>query len=321
MNQISIYIEETLHKRTSISKYEDLSVLPLHLRNGYDFYLLTLQNIECLLARPKDQTNLTILRRQAGQLKKLTGLDIVLCLDDIRKYTKEKLLSEGIPFIITGKQLYMPFLGIALSKNDAREIAYTEKISFSTQRLLLTAIYQGWTQTTLTEAAGILGVSKMSVTRNFDELQALGLDLVRTIGKTRCFFPGGSRRDLWDAVFPHLRNPVARQYRLGMRIETGKFKLGGMSAICHYSMLNDNSYTVYSINKRNAKALDIARLPLISDNESPMMVVQVMNYDLDYRDAAAIDPLSAVLSVYGDDKNDPRVEAAIEEILEDCLYD
>ena len=28
----------------------------------------------------------------------------MLCLDDVRIYTKEKMLSEGIPFIVLGKQ-------------------------------------------------------------------------------------------------------------------------------------------------------------------------------------------------------------------------
>ena len=193
MDSVLAYIQETLHISADISEYENMDGLPLYLRNGYDLSTLSMQNTECLLVRPKEKANLTELRKQSKQLKKLTGLHSVLCLDDVRIYTKEKMLSEGIPFIAPGKQIYMPFLGIALT-NSAREIPQSDEISFGVQKLLLTTIYQNWTDTTTTEAAGILGVSKMSVTRCFDQLQSAGLGLISKNSKTRRYVWSGGRR-------------------------------------------------------------------------------------------------------------------------------
>ena len=315
------YIEDTLHLKINISTYGESSDLPLYLRNGYDLTTLSLLNIQCLLAKPKEQMNLTVLRKQANQLRHLTSLNCVLCLDDIRIYTREKMIFEGIPFIIAGKQIYMPFLGIALAENEPRQISSADKISFCAQKLLLTAIYQGWTQTTLTEAANILCLSKMSISRCFDELQSVGLDLVKSNGKTRRFMWAKTRRELWDAVAPILRNPIERQLRLGAMIDIVDYKLGGMSALCHYSMLSDSSCTVYAVTKDTAKALKLNKLPTIPSAESPIMVIQVMRYDLEYRGNEAIDPLTAILSLTSDDKNDPRVETSIEEILEEHLHD
>jgi len=51
------------------------------------------------------------------------------------------------------------------------------------------------------------------------------------------------------------------------------------------------------------------------------IIVQVINYDISYNDDAVVDPLSAILSLPAMDKDDPRVESAIEEKLEDCLHD
>jgi len=319
MDQFVAYVEDTLHMTADVSAYDRLDVLPLYLRNGYELYTLTVQNVLCLLARPKEQSNLTVLRKQSDQLKKLTGLDCVLCLENVRIYTKEKMLSEGIPFVVVGQQLYMPFLGVALSKNGEREIPHIENISFSTQRMLLTAIYEGWTQTTLTETAKALGISKMTITRCFDELQALSLLFVKSEGKTRRFMWDKGRRALWDAVLPFFRNPVAQQYRLDEKIETGNLKQGGMSAVCHYSMLADNPYTTYAVSKDTAKAMELSKLPIIPNDEIPEMIVQVIRYNLEYKDGVAIDPLTAILSLTDEDKKDPRVEAAIEEILEECL--
>jgi len=319
MNQFISYIEDTLHMTANVSLYERLDMLPLYLRNGYELYNLTVQNIPCLLARPKEQSNLTDLRKQSGQLKKITGLDCVLCLEDIRIYTKEKMLSEGIPFVIAGQQIYMPFLGVALSKNGAREIPQIENISFSTQRLLLTAIYEGWKQVTLTETAKALGMSKMSITRCFDELQAIGLPLIKAKSKSRRFVWDGNRCALWEAVLPFLKNPVAQQYNFDKKTNIGNLKRGGVSALAHYSMLAENQYPIFVASKEEAKRMSIGKLPVIPKGETPEIVVQVMRYELDYKDNTAVDPLTAILSLTDEEKNDPRVEGAIEEILEECL--
>jgi len=315
------YIEKTLHVNASVSLYTHLDALPLYLRNAYDLSILTIQNVQCLLARPKEPANLTTLRKQCGQMKNLTGIDCVLCLEGIRIYTKEKMLAEGIPFIIADQQIYMPFLGIVLSKNGIREIPRVEQLSFSTQKLLLTAIYKGWVQVTLTEAAKALGTSKMTVTRCFDELQSLGLTIVKSEGKMRRFIWKGGQRALWETVRPFLRNSVSLQYRLAEIIELDSKKLSGLSAICHYSMLADNSYPVYAISKDAAKRLEPRKLPLAPEDESPAMIIQVIKCDLEYSDSTAIDPLTAILSLKDEEMEDPRVEAAVEEILEDCLYD
>jgi len=319
LNNYVAYIEKTLNVNANVSAYGKANNLPLYLRNGYDFIVLAILSTQCLLARPKEPANLTALRKQCGQLKKLTGLDCVLCLESARIYTKEKLLSEGIPFIIAGQQIFMPFLGVALSQSGIRDIPSKDQISFCTQKLILTAIYEDWKQTTLTEAATTLGVSKMSVTRCFDELQSLGLHVIKKEGKMRRFAWDGSRMALWESARPFLRRPVAQEYRLAERIEISCAKLGGMSAVCHYSMLADNPYTTYAITKETADGIELAKTRLLPEGEQPFMVLQILKYDLEFRDPTAIDPLTAILSLKDDEAADARVEAAVDEILGDCL--
>ena len=70
-----------------------------------------------------------------------------------------------------------------------------------------------------------------------------------------------------------------------------------------------------------AKGLEPSKMPLIPADENPNMVLHVLRYDLEYRNSAAIDPLTAILSLTDEEKSDPRIESAIEEILEDCFHD
>jgi len=86
-------------------------------------------------------------------------------------------------------------------------------------------------------------------------------------------------------------------------------------------MLADDSCTTYAVSKDIAKALELSKLEVIPPDESPVMVVQVMRYDIDYLGNEAVDPLTAILSLSGSITDDPRIEAAIEKVLEDCLND
>ena len=76
----------------------------------------------------------------------------------------------GIPFVIEGKQVFLPFIGYLLSKENERELAPVHLISFLTQKMLLMAIYERWIEIKVSDAAKRLGVSTKSASRCFDEL-------------------------------------------------------------------------------------------------------------------------------------------------------
>ena len=44
------------------------------------------------------------------------------------------MMEEGIPFVIEGKQVFLPFIGYLLSKENERELAPVHLISFLTQK-------------------------------------------------------------------------------------------------------------------------------------------------------------------------------------------
>lgn len=313
------YIEKTLHIGADISEYIDTRNLPLYLKEGYVLQTMDVAGLRCLLMQPKEQTNLAALRKQREQLKKLSGMECVLCFDAANGYAKQKLLSEGIPFIVKGTQVYMPFLGVAIAKSKERETQPTERISFLTQRLVIIAIYEGWKSISLAEVAEKMGVSRMSISRSFNELVGLAAALIATKGKTRCFlFPGA--QELWEIIKPVLRSPVYKQYLLDETI-TDLHTLGGMSAVCTYTMLADNSFSTYALTKEEAKQLGISERPTVPKGEIPAAVVQVLQYSIPFADGAAIDPLSAILSLTDEEKADPRVEMAIEQIMEEYVHD
>lgn len=312
-------IQKLLHINARVSSY-NATKLPLYLRNAYKLSLLRIADMDCLLAKPDEDINLTSLRKQRIQLMKLTGLECVIHFVHASTYIKRKLTEEGVPFIIEGKDVYLPFLGIALSHSKDRVVKAVEKISFSTQRLLLTALYQHWNGLNLSGAAKVLNVSKMTISRCYNQIQAVGLPFIQKTDKECRFVWEDSPQAYWSLIGPHLRNPVKQEYRLDTPIPIGDYLPGGMTALCQYSMLNDNTYPTYAITALQEKELALQDVDQVPEREQPMALIQVMQYAVHFRNGDATDPITAFLSLKKQDREDPRVTDALNEILEEQVY-
>ena len=80
-----------------------------------------------------------MLRKDRAKVENIAGLNCAIFLDRATFYIKEKLMEEGIPFVIDGKQLFLPFIGYLLTNGNERELTPVHLISFLTQKMLLLA--------------------------------------------------------------------------------------------------------------------------------------------------------------------------------------
>lgn len=315
-------IEKLLHTQCREIEFTQTDRFPLFLRGAYRFSVIELLNTSFLAAAPVEKVNLATMRKHYRKLMELSGMACAFQMDSISAYTKNKLLEEGIPFVLTGKEVYLPFLGVVLNSETQAEKIPPARLSFISQKLLLTALYHNVTQMTVTEMAKLLEVSKMSVTRCFDELDAFQLGLIednKTAG--RYFKWEKSKKELWKLMRPLLRNPVEKELRLDC-LPPWPLPLSGLSAVSHFSMLSDNAYPTYAISKKALRDLQPEKLPQVPQDELPAAIIQIMGYDLLHEsgdDALVIDPLSAILSLSPEEINDPRIDGAVEEIMEEFL--
>ena len=311
------YIEAILHRKIEYSKYENVSGLPLFMTSAYDFYTLKIGGEEMLLAVPVEDINLSSLRKQHKRIELLTGMRCILYMKNMTYYSRDRMIEENIPFVWEGKQIYIPHLGMALNSNSRSELPYCTRISFLTQKLLLTALYQQWEGMNVTGAASALGVSKMSVSRCYDELEALELPELRKNNRTRTL-TCQEKRVFWDSIQPILIDPVIS--RISLRQNVKGYPVGGISALAEYSMLADDPYPTYALTKRDIGRIDIGRNSLIPPGETPGCVIHKVGYWIDFEDGMKMDPLSIALSISEEDRHDPRVEQAIEEMLEEYVW-
>ena len=241
-------LEPLLHIPCTVVPYEDAVHLPLYLRGSYDFYKIETEQTAFLAAQPIENIPLPTLRKHWAALMKQSGLTCVFYFDTLKPYKKEKLVEGGIPFIIGTTEVFLPFLGVALSAR-ARELPEKKsECSMLTQKFLLTAIYQQIRSASAAQMADLLGVSRMSGTRCMDEIEVLFPTLIQKNGR-RVFAWDSGWKAYWTLIRPSLRNPVVREYRLDEPLNLS-LPLSGISAVCHYSMLDDGHTRVYGMTKR-----------------------------------------------------------------------
>lgn len=314
------FLEAMLHIPCTAKTYAEAGQLPLYLKCGYDFKKIEMVKTAFLAAEPKEQLAFSVLKKHRTGLEELTGLRCAFVLAQPAAYTKKKLIEAGIPFIQPGREIYLPFLGMVLMAERENPLAKIDRISFLTQKLLLTVLYQKIRRGIAAALAVRLGISRMSGVRCLDEIETLCPRLIHKEGRSRVLEWDGSWRDYWAAIRPILRSPIIKEYRLEQPLNL-HLPLGGMSAVCGYTMLSDNPYPTYAVTRACASELKLAEMRQVPHSETPAVVIQVVGYEItmDDTNGTMIDPLSAVLSLDGETLEDPRVESAVKQIEKEYI--
>ena len=313
------FLEKTLRQNVIMTENKEVyKKLPLAYRGRYDIFTVETNGVLWMAIHPKDDIGLVVLRRDRAVVEKITGLNCAVFLDRTTFYIKEKMIEEGIPFVIDRKQVFLPFIGYLLSKENERELAPVHLISFLTQKMLLIAIYERWNEVKVSDAAKRLEVSTKSASRCFDELEYLNIDVLGMKGKSRVIDIPDEREQLWQQIKNVLRNPVIRRFILREDI---KFeKKAGLSALCEYSLLSDNVYPTYAVTKKELKDSGVKAEKQVSELEEIGCVVFELGYFIDFLGKGLQDPFSVVLSQTREEQEEERIDISINKMLEEYVW-
>lgn len=313
------YIETILHQNIQLIPYEEQYKLPLAYRNAYHLNRMIINGQEALLAAPVEKIPLATLRKQYRQMAVYTGLPCVLYLKETNYYGRDAMLEEGIPFVWEGHQIYLPYIGALLEDQKRPALRSCNQISYLIQKLLLMALYEGWQRITVTKAAEKLGVSKMSITRCFDELEAMDIPYLMVRSRARSISADADKKAMWEKIKPILRNPIITTYALKEKPDI-QLPIAGTMALAHYSMLDESNRPTYAITKKNLSEIDLSAGRQTPAGEIPGCTIQELGYQIPFEDGSAVDPLTIVLGMGEEELSDPRVSMAIDEMLEEHVW-
>jgi len=297
---------------------------PIFLRNEYDILQGEVESIPCLLLKKAGDLNLSQMKKHMQIVANNANIPCVFVLDHVTDYQKRRLIELRISFIVPGKQLYIPFLGVALRREHKKSKKPVQQISFAAQKIVLLASYGKWGSMTVTEMAQLAGYSKMTVSRCLDELESVIPDYITVEGRNRYLSLPSAKtlRAQYDFLKPFFRSPVRKEISLfGFSEKIKTLSDGGFSALSEYTMLADNTYPTYAVTKNDFRKLEKDESWMTTpDGEDPKALLEVWEYLILLTDKNLPDPISLAIAFEKRSDYDDRTRIAIEKMLEEYTW-
>lgn len=287
--------------------------LPFYLSDGYDFQKVEIEGCFCIfISSKKELPTLPALKKQIQRIQKAEALPVVVCVKSMSTFRRKNMIKNKIPFIIEGKQAYLPFMGTFLQKHTEEGRMIPEKFQISSQVLLLMYLYQKKEELYLADAVKRLPYSAMTITRAAKQLVASGLFCVKKEGVNKILFSNDSKQNLYEHSKEFLNSPVMKTGYV-YKTELGKTALlTGASALSAKTMLSGGILLEYAIDKKDIRAEELNQ-ELIDPHEQ--VKIEVWKYPpYLFGTSSSVDPISLALSLRNE--KDERIEGAVEEILE-----
>jgi len=304
--------------------------LPFHLGSTYEIQEVTILDRPLLLAILKNYElpQVSQLKTQFENLKQEFGKTPVLVAEQIPTAIIQKLTSQGINFIVPGKQVYLPAVLVTLESTWSKPKPRASKLLPSAQVLLLYKLLHPYNseieELTFKELAKKFRYSAMGITKAVNNLQQLDLcEVEGTKEKTLSFKSFASNHELWHEAEPYLLNPVQNRVYIDELPKKVFLLRAATSALPEYTSMNPDKIQYYAIENylyRNLLSQDKFKNP--NFYEGPVCLEiwrynpQVLTNSVDHGDS--VDPLSLYLSLR--DEQDERIEIALEEILDKHIF-
>ena len=306
---------EYLNKVLGIEvSYEDVEFkhLPNFIVTRYRLKMASMNEKKVIFLYPKTELEqIEVLKKHIARIQKNENKPIVLVLNELSFRQKEYLIREKIPFIVEGKQIYLPFMALYLQERCNAERKPREEILPSAQMLLLHFIYGGGQELSTSQAAKDLELTPTSISRASKQLKEMGLLHIKKEGVQRILQSEDSPKMLFQKAEDKLLNPIKRTVYIPKELVGTGLLESGYSALAEYSMLNAPNVKCYAT-ERISQWNDVMTNRL--QDSQVQVSVEMWRYNprkLSTRNT--VDELSLALALRED--TDERVEEAVDEML------
>lgn len=311
------YLRETLHTPVRLERWRGATTLPAYLTGQYEFFDGTVGNVHVLFLQSAEEPVPSNAKKHERALRPHWTGPIAFTFERIAPRTRQRMVSEGLAFVVPGNQVYLPALGVNLRERYQARKQTVDRLRPSAQVLLLHALANG--PSSLSTPSGMarqLGYTAMAMGQALNQLEDAKLVTVHKEGRERRFELAGEPADLWLQAQPLLANPISRRrYLIGAPASAHEGIAGGLSALATYSALAEPSVPVVAFDRSNATGLlaahGVQQLPTADEAE---LEVEVWSYDPALlSDGSAVDRLSLYLCLRED--ADERVHSALDEMM------
>jgi DNA-binding MarR family transcriptional regulator len=296
--------------------------VPLYLRSAYGFTEVTLLSKRLVLASQREGQGNTTPGEYAthvGLLHKALGADVALVLPMLPGYTRNRLIRQGVAFVVPGHQMFLPFLALDLREREARAPHEPREILSAAAHatLLLELLHHSVQGRPLKDVAAALGYTAMTMTNVANELETTGLCEVVKQARTRQLVFTAKGRELWDRVLPRLRSPV--RTRMWIRLPSPNrlpMMSAGTTALERYTAIAGDRLPTFAIwQNEYRRRLGRKQLIVCKVVDDADAALECWTYDpARLTKGGTVDRLSLYLSLR--DSHDERVQKELKAMLE-----
>lgn len=318
MNEVVNYINEVLGIKVNYKKVtpEKLKKLPFFLAKGYDFGEIKLFNQQIVLLIVKDDFTTNNLRTHLTKVQNDLDTVVVAVIPAVDAYKRLRLIEKKVPFIVPGKQMYMPDLMISLKEFGTTRLEDRQPTNMqpAAQLILLYHLQveplEGFNLGTIAEK---LRYNPMTITRAAFYFQNSGL--CRIEGTKEKFLKfDKTKHELWDIAEPKMSNPINKiQYYTGYTMDKN-LKKTNINALAHYTDLNDEQVEFFAMRPSYGRFIGGVNLKPIDPMEGKVCIEEWKYDPALLTKTEYIDPLSLYLC-FRENKNE-RIEMALGKLIE-----
>jgi len=297
--------------------------LPYFITDTFDLADATIEGFPVTLATPRQNLGqrLDETVQQLKQLRERLGKPVIFCPATLASYERRNLIRYRMPFIVPGKQMYLPHLGIDLRERVLQKPVTVARLTPSSQALLIWSLLNLPTQEEWEPAiaAAALGYTPMAASRAARELEATGLMTARMNGRIKCLQRMGAAPEIWERAKPFLQTPVLREHWIQKNAlqlpDQVHLRKAGITALTAQTLLaEDLEDQCFAIPQRQWLARPKQLQPL-DYYEQGAIRLQIWSYETAIcAKKDWVDPLSLSLT-FGNDR-DERIQMALDELVD-----
>jgi hypothetical protein len=283
----------------------------------FDYYAVVFNHMDLCVIRPKNEELLTPLkyRKITERIESVVDIPVVVLLESLPYYERERLINQGVYFIVSDKYAFLPSL-VANVRAKGKGKQHTKLIPTAQYILLYYLLGNTAEELTIRELEKILPYNYVAISRAFINLEELQLCRAKKNDTgTKVISFQYDKRELWERAQKYLSSPV-KKVLYSDSLPEGDFSTSGINALSHYSHLNLEEYGSVAIWDR----LFVESSVQYNEVEGNYKI-EIWKYPTfmpDQPDGKIVDKLSLYLSMK--DNPDARVEKELEILIENMQW-
>lgn len=311
MSELSAYLSDSLGLSFTEEEWAVPPEVPLFLRRSAEFVFCKGADVDYVAAWPKDEPTLPELKRIYAQLLRYVDTPVVLVSSSIDSRQRKALVSQGIPFVVPGKQAYLPFLGFAATRaREERKLGDT--LSPAAQSALVSLLANPVAES-MSQLCCNSRMSRSTASRGIEELAQRGLIERSKRGRDVVFSYERGHNALLHKAMPYVISPVVKSVFVTRTPEVDALVDAGESALASRSMLGKPHVAqkaVYAIGRGRYDLQEVLEGELPDDET---VEVQFWRYAPLVAGGETVDDVSLALSLAP--LRDERINGELDELF------